>query len=287
MEVLRYDDPAAFRRDGAPVLFADPARNNLPLAVLQVLQDSPEVYATFHLWMAVRDGQPKGLAMQTEPFGVVLAEPLEDEAVDALAKAVVDDGGPLPGISGNLPCADRFAECLTTMTGHEAERILNQGVWGLTSVTDVPMPKGAARVATPGDRELLRGWIRAFEDETLPPDHERRGEAGTDLVIDLRLAGQGCGYWLWEDGTPVSLSGHRDIPGVGSRIGPVYTPPQHRGRGYATRLVAELSAARLALGDTACFLFTDMANPTSNAIYARIGYVKVCEAVEYAFHRGP
>jgi len=105
-----------------------------------------------------------------------------------------------------------------------------------------------------------------------------------DLDVDLRLEGRGGGYRLWDDdGEPVSMSGHRDVPGVGSRIGPVYTPPEHRRRGYATALVAEQSAARLALGDPACFLYTDLANPTSNAIYARIGYVKVCEAVEYAF----
>ena len=110
-----------------------------------------------------------------------------------------------------------------------------------------------------------------------------RDDARSDLEIDLRLAGQGVAYWLWDDEVPVSLSGHRDVPGVGSRIGPVYTPPQHRGRGYATRLVAEHSAARLAAGDTACFLFTDLANSTSNAIYARIGYTKICDAVEYAF----
>ena len=81
----------------------------------------------------------------------------------------------------------------------------------------------------------------------------------------------------------VSLSGHHDVPRVGSRIGPVYTPPEHRSHGYATRLVAELSSARLAMGDPACFLFTDLANQTSNAIYERIGYVKLCDAEEYAF----
>ena len=125
MEVLRYDDPVAFRRDGALVLLANVARNNLPLAILQVLQDQPGVYPTFHLWMAERDGQPRGLAMQTHPYGVLLAEPLEAEAVDALAEAVVVDARPLLGIIGTLPWADRFAECVTTMTGRKAERILN------------------------------------------------------------------------------------------------------------------------------------------------------------------
>jgi hypothetical protein len=73
VEVIRYDDPAAFRRDGASVLLADAARNNLPLGVLQVLQDHPEVYPVFHLWMAVHDGKPVGLALQTEPYNLSLS----------------------------------------------------------------------------------------------------------------------------------------------------------------------------------------------------------------------
>ena len=277
MEVLRYDDPAAFRRDGAPLLLRDVARNNLPLAILQVLQDQPEIYPVFHLWMAVRHGQPLGLALQTEPYNVLLAEPLENDAVEALADAVLADAGPLPGVIANLPWADRFVRYVTTMTGRNAERILTEGVWELTTVADVPVPQGVARVATPSDRDLVREWMRAFIEEALPSTHPR-DDARTERQIDLRLAGEGGGYRLWEDGSPVSLSGHHDVPGVGSRIGPVYTPPQYRGRGYATRLVAELSAARLALGDPACFLYTDM-NPSG------LVSVKVAEAAEYAFGR--
>jgi GNAT superfamily N-acetyltransferase len=283
MEVLRYNDPTAFRRDGAPVLLAHAARNNLALGILQVLQDQPEVYPDFHLWMAVHDGRPRGLALQTEPFNVILADPLEDDAVDALAEATVIDGGPLPGVVANLPWADRFAKGATATSGRIAARVLHEGVWELTKVQEVPTPGGAARVATPDDRDLLREWLRAFAEEALPPGHPNWDDDHAELDVDLRLAGRGGGYWLWENGTPVSISGHREVTSVGSRIGPVYTPPQHRGRGYATRLVAELSAARLAAGDAACFLYTDMANPTSNAIYARVGYVKVCDAAEYAF----
>ncbi len=286
MQVHRYDDPEAFRRDGGPVLLADLARNNLPLAILQVLLDHPEVYPAFHLWVAARDGRPLGVAMQTEPYNVLLAEPLEDGAVDALAEAAVADAGPLPGITANVPWAERYAGRVTALTGRTAERVLGEGAWELTAVEEVPLPSGSARAATPRDRDLVLDWFQAFSDEALPAGHPRE-EARTALEIDLKLAGRGGGYWLWEDGVPVSLAGYRDVPGSGSRIGPVYTPPEHRRRGYATRLVAELSSARLALGDPACYLFTDLANPTSNAIYARIGYVKVCDAVEYAFRDAP
>ena len=282
MEVRRYDDPAAFRRDAAPVLLAEAARNNLSLSILQVLQEQPEVYPTFHLWLAARDGHPQGVAIQTEPFNVLMAEPLEDAAVDALVEAVVEDAAPLPGVTANLPWVERFAARVTETTGRTAHRILDEGVWKLTTVADVPRPGGAARIATPADRELVRSWLRSFLIEALPPDRPRDDDR-TDLEIDAALAGRGGELWVWEDGTRVSLAGHRQVSGVGSRIGPVYTPPEHRGRGYATRLVAELSAERLELGDPACFLYTDLANPTSNAIYSRIGYVKICDAVEYTF----
>jgi GNAT superfamily N-acetyltransferase len=230
----------------------------------------------------VRDGLPRGLALQTEAFNVVMVDPLEDGAVDALAEAAVVDGGPLPGVVANLPWADRFAKRATALSGRKAALILHEGVWELTKVEEVPTPPGTARVATPDDRDLLREWLRAFAKEALPPGHPW-DDAHADLDIDLRLVGRGGSYWLWEDGTPVSVSGQREVTSVGSRVGPVYTPPEHRGRGYATRLVAELSTARLAAGDPACFLYTDMANPTSNAIYSRVGYVKVCDAAEYAF----
>ena len=89
---------------------------------------------------------------------------------------------------------------------------------------------------------------------------------------------------LWEDGgEAVSVSGWGGPTPNGIRIGPVYTPPALRGRGYATALVAELSQALLDEGRSFCFLFTDLANPTSNAIYERIGYVRVCESAMVAF----
>jgi len=104
-------------------------------------------------------------------------------------------------------------------------------------------------------------------------------------MADHRLSGSADGgIELWEDeGEVVSLSGWGGPTPNGIRIGPVYTPPEHRGHGYATALVAELSQRLLDGGRSFCFLYTDLANPTSNAIYERIGYVKVAEAAMVAF----
>ena len=93
-----------------------------------------------------------------------------------------------------------------------------------------------------------------------------------------------AGFWLWEDdGTEVSLSGYGGRTPNGIRIGPVYTPLPYRGSGYATALVAAQSRWLLSEGRQFCFLYTDLSNPTSNAIYRRIGYEQVAESSEYGF----
>ena len=67
-----------------------------------------------------------------------------------------------------------------------------------------------------------------------------------------------------------------------TRISGVWTPPELRGHGYASGVVAALSTARLDAGE-ACMLYTDLANPTSNAIYQAMGYRRVGDSISIAF----
>jgi predicted GNAT family acetyltransferase len=132
-------------------------------------------------------------------------------------------------------------------------------------------------VASRADRELLVRWITAFSDEVTGP-----GPDVTALVEDR--IGYG-GLTLWEaDGVPVSLAGLTRTVAGAVRVGPVYTPPALRGRGYAAAVTAAVSRAALGAGAREVLLFTDLANPTSNALYQRIGYVPVTDRVVLDFH---
>ena len=122
----------------------------------------------------------------------------------------------------------------------------------------------------------------AFGEEVLDENDPGRTEARA--AVEHRLAGHDGGFALWEDeGRVVSVSGWGGPTPNGIRVGPVYTPPELRGRGYATALVAELSQSLLDGGRRFVFLYTDLANPTSNAIYERIGYVRVAESAMVSF----
>jgi predicted GNAT family acetyltransferase len=122
-------------------------------------------------------------------------------------------------------------------------------------------------------------WVDAFMLEALP-EHQRIERS--DALVDERLAEAEEGLALWEDGRPVSLAGWGGRTPNGIRVGPVYTPPAARGRGYATALVGHLTVGLLERYRF-CFLFTDLANPTSNAIYRRIGYEAVTDIDQWRF----
>jgi predicted GNAT family acetyltransferase len=283
MEVVRPDDASSFLRLAGPLLERDEARHNLILGIAGTLLRHPEVFPVHHLWVVLDAGLPVAAALQTEPYNLVLADPATEDALDALLLAVRDDGSPIPGVIANVPHAADAARQWAALTGTEPRIRVSEGVWELTRVREVPRPPGATRAATDVDRERLLDWNRAFLDEALPAPAMELDRV--EEMVDRSLSREDAGTWFWQvDGEPVSLAGFGGETPTGIRVGPVYTPMRHRRRGYATALVAELSRFLLDAGRRACFLYTDLANPTSNAIYSRIGYARVCDAADIRFH---
>jgi predicted GNAT family acetyltransferase len=136
----------------------------------------------------------------------------------------------------------------------------------LSAVNDVPAARGRARIATAADADwLIEGQLAFIVEAGIHDRPERVREQ-----LPARVANGD--FRIWDDGRPVAYAGFNDAAPDFARIAPVYTLPDSRGHGYATTLVAELSRELLARGKRKLFLTTDVANPTSNAIYARIGF---------------
>ena len=258
----------------------DEARHNLLLGLSQTLITQPGLYPDFRLWTVEGRG-PLVAAVQTPPHNLTLSAPASAEALDVLADGLAREGWTFPGVTAALPEAEAFATRWTEATGVRVRRRMALAIHRLTRVGPRPPVPGTVRPATQADRDLLLDWIVAFETEA----HEDAERAPAARTVDGRLkGGADAGFVLWEiDGGAVSLAGFTGPTPNGIRVGPVYTPPELRRRGYASALVAELSAELLARGRRFCFLFTDLANPTSNHVYARIGYEHVCDSADLAF----
>lgn len=277
MDVRLDDDPRAFLEAAGPLLLADEARHNLLLGLATTLLDAPPFYPAWQLWVVEENAEVVGAALMTPPHNLVLARPRDPSVLEALAAAVDD----LPGVVGALPEVELFASAWSARTGAVPHPRFAQGIYALERVLPVAdVPGGMREATTPEDRSLLLDWWCAFAVEALEQTLDPEDVA---LAIDHRLASLREGLVLWEHDGPTSFASYGGETPNGIRIGPVYTPPERRGRGYASALVAALSADLLARGRRFCFLYTDLANPTSNRIYERIGYERVCESAEIAF----
>jgi hypothetical protein len=205
---------------------------------------------------------------------------MPDEAAVVLARALHARGEDAPGVNGALPAARLCAEETARLTGGAVTVSQHTRLFELGDLVVPPNPSGRLRVATEGDLELALEWFLAFRaaaDEQAGRDSGSSQESAETPESMRRRIALGR-VWLWVDaaGRPVHLTA-ANPPAFGvARIGPVYTPPEHRGHGYASAAVAEVSRQIVASGARAC-LFTDQANPTSNKIYEALGYRPVVD----------
>ena len=278
LQVERLVDAARFLVEARSLLLADEARHNLILGLAETIRSDPLVYPEHSFWL-VRDRQDVvGAAMRTPPHNILIARPHDDAALAALANHI---GEGLPGAQGSVPEIDAFVAAWCERRHVGARAVFEQGIYALREVSDVPRAQGVYRGATSDDHSLIVSWYMAFAREAL---NEGLAAADAERQVRRRLDASAAGFRLWQHaGEPVSLCAFSGRTPHGIRIGPVYTPPEHRGHGYGTSLVAETSAELLASGYAFCFLFTDLTNPTSNAIYQRIGYERVCDSRQVAF----
>lgn len=234
MQVLRPADARSFLDLVGPLLVRDEARHNLILGIAGTADRHPDLYPEYHAWVVLDEDEVVAAGSMTPPFKLVVADPVTDAAADTLLDAVRTSGLEVPGVVANLPAAPRFAKAWSAATGAVAELVRSEGVYAPTEVRDVPPASGAPRRATPDDRALLETWLMEFAVEALPGE-DSDGER-LQRSIDSRLSSTDAGFWIWDDAdvSAVSLVGYSGPTTSGIRIGPVYTPPDRRRRGYAS-----------------------------------------------------
>ncbi|HEV2635455.1 MAG TPA: GNAT family N-acetyltransferase [Actinocrinis sp.] len=223
-------------------------------------------------WWHDDAGEVAATLFQTPPFPVVLSR-CPVAAVEDLAEVFVKYADRVTAVTVAADHEEIFRKAMATRYGTVLALEEHQRLYRLGRLAPpVPTPPGRAHVAGQEERELIVKWIEAFVEESLA---KSRPDAG--VLVDARLPWGGMYLWRLEDGTPVSVAGRsREAVGM-TRIGPVYTLPEYRGNGYAAGLTAAISQAALDAGIGEVLLFTDMANPTSNGVYQRIGYEAVTD----------
>ncbi len=254
------DDVEAYAAHAGPLLAKDPARHTTALSGIDGVRQGryPITGPCLFGWYA-----DTGAVSWTPPYPLLLAA-VPDDAVGALVTALRARGAAPDAVNGELDVARRFAAAWTAATALRAEPAMRIRLYALRDLVHPDVP-GTARPAAAADLPVVAAFLRDFFAEIY--EHGGLTDAALRADVDAGRA------WLWEDGgRPVSLAMFKPPAAGTSRVGPVFTPPEHRRRGYAGAVTAAASAAARAAGAGQVVLFTDLDNPTANAVYQRIGY---------------
>jgi len=272
------DSVDEFHRTAGGFLQSRPVEHSIPLTLVKTLrQRGPHFYGAddpIFGWFRDDDDAVTGAFLQTPPMPLLLtAAPAVPELVDLLADR------PLPGVNARAGDAEIFADAWRRLTGATAQCSRRVRLFRLAELTSPPRPPGAPRIAGARDRDLLVSWMDAFHTEI-----GDRSDVDLGRRVDERLAYGGIA--LWEvDGSPVSMAGVSRLEAGMIRVATVYTPQHLRGHGYAGAVTSAVSQAAIDDGADYVVLFTDLANPTSNALYRRLGYQPIEDRTVMEFSR--
>lgn len=289
VEIL--DDPAAVLDVAGDLLAAEPV---LWSVVASVTHHAARSFAPHDprpehpmWWAVVRDADDVvAVSMRTMPHPphTVWVPALPDDAARLLARTALDRTAragdpPLISANGPIPAVRVFTDEVLRTTGGTVFEDRPDRLWEATRIDRPdPAPSGRARLATLADLDLVTAWFDVFHKEAdaqagRPPEVEPLRIEGAQRWIEEGVV------WLWDvDGEVVHLTAARPPSFSVVRIGPVYTPAEHRGHGYARAMVAEVAQRVLDAGDRVC-LYTDRNNPVSNRVYAAIGFEPVLDQV--------
>ena len=181
-------------------------------------------------------------------------------------------------MNGVAEASDTFAQIWGEKTGHEVSLLINLRAYELQKLEEIDCPPGGMRVAEEEDVRKAVDMLNAMRAELVV----QPGNAATleSALKNIRL--RRTFFWVVaEEVVSITLTVRPQIKGV--CISGVYTPPEHRRKGYARALVAEVTKEMLSRGYKMTNLFTDLSNPTSNKIYQEVGYQPVCDYHQYQF----
>ncbi len=276
------EDLGAYGAAAGGLLRSEPERHTVLLSVLATLTSSgPTAFgaaAPLLGWWS-DGGAVTAAVLQTPPHPLLTTGFPPDSAAE-LAMALARGGTILPGINGADPDAAAFALAWLDVTGQQGQPHQRQRLYRLGKlIPPDPAPAGSARVASADDTAIARSWYSAFAAEAGQED------APPGMIENRLGTGQ---LMLWEAaGVPTSMAGTTGVIAGTARIGPVYTPPDLRGRGYGGGITAAITGLVRDRGAESVVLFTDLANPTSNSIYLKLGYEPIEDRVLITFEGSP
>lgn len=284
MEATFHSDIGQFCDLCFPFLIQKEAENNLLFGILNNLKTNLQTYSEKHqpvLISITENGVLKLISLQTPPYNQVISYTEDLTTIPFLVEELSHTTPDIPGILGFKEGAQKFGQLWTKKHHKTLQLDMHERVYQLEEVNPETLGTHEFQLATIADKQLIHEWTKAFTLEATPSGPLQE-EVTRQKHIDRAINHQRI-YVLKDNDTLVTMAQKAGHTPHGQTINAVYTPPKERRKGYETEVVAKLSQNILNDGKKYCFLFTDLANPTSNKIYQNIGYQPIIDIDVYLF----
>jgi uncharacterized protein len=274
MKLIRVQDPRLFYDRVGPYLLQNEAHHNLIISLCNGLINSPDRPIAPILAYVESDDEICAVMVWIAPRSALFSKAKSDEALSLLLLAC---GSQVPGFAGPIEVGDR----IRVLREHDDLWLnLELQIYELIASQRLSLPTipGKLRLATWRSRQLIVDWLEAFDIEVFGAVQE-----DPRSIVDGLIERNGVCLWVIDRPRPQAVSlviSRLSIPAAG-RIGPVYTPPEFRRRGYGRAAVAAVSGRLLARGCDRCFLFADRQSVITGELYRSIGYRWVGDWVDY------
>jgi len=275
-----HKDVSEFLKANEESLLKAESEHNLILGLANRLDRGLGGSEDAMLLSVLRNSEAVGQAIQvgnTRPLAISRMDP---ESARALVEFLIEQNVPLTGVTGPIESSQAFADSWQELTNRTSTLVMHLGVYELERVS-FPVPDGRSLIPISAvSSDLSMEYIRGFVAECFPNEEDPNRR-----VVDIenqQRRNETLFFWKGAaDIQPVSMASNSRETRNGATISLVYTPPEFRGMGHASRIVAALSDRCLKSGKKFCNLFTDLLNPTSNSIYQKIGYRKIGESKHF------
>ncbi|WP_430790065.1 GNAT family N-acetyltransferase [Virgibacillus flavescens] len=280
MELHFEKNTAAYVRLIEPLLMKRESCNNLMLGILNRFANEESADQNVHKGYVQKDGKVIYAFMQTPPNNWILpdVESINEDVAENIAVFLWENKLAVPGVLGPVRFVKPFVEKWETLSGTTSSLHMNQLIYQLDKVNDVPYSSGRLIEADRSHQQLVTDWLVQFGKEVNEPNFSADAEKNAHRFLDNRSV------YLWEvDGKPVSMVNQSRKTKNGASVNAVFTPDEYKQNGYATSTVATLTSKLLDEGAQFCSLYTDADYPASNRIYKKIGYYQVGDSIVYEF----
>ena len=282
VEIRSHNDANELISLSGAYLELNEGENSLPIGLAYRLAKNPRYYGPESplLLSILEQSRAVGVAIMTPPRSLILSkfETSIEAAMVHLTRYLRGIDMPIPGVAGPATEAQVFSDCWVEGMPNVSSRIVVRlRIFEARKVADLPLSPGKLRLAGISDQPLMVQWLAAFSEAIGEPVDSNTTRSNVEQYIEDRQ------LYIWDDGGPVSIATETRPTRNGTTISTVYTPPEYRGKGYATSCVWSLTKELLSGRYSFCNLYTDLSNPTSNSIYTKIGYMPLGDALSFDF----